>query len=439
MILAPTDSPHSYTYRPPPELPHVLEQYLEAAFLYTQRRDLMGNPSSSLQDNLLLDMRIDAFLDGLRISPNPSAQIVMQALEEPAPELLFLAGILTLESKNTPRLKQLLALAETDCDLQKGLLDAFTWVPLSFTQPLIPHLLAFNSTFFRQVGLHLYRQHQIHADTEFERAITQQEPSMLKCALQAVGEIGMLDLLPQCLALLNHEQADIRFMAARSCAMLGEREHSLAYLRQIALAPEPPQSVPLKKLALSLLAAFLPLSEAHRFLSSLAAQSNDRRLLVQMAGELGDPASIPALLRLMQDKDLSRLAAHAFCIITGLDLVENDLEQAPPEDLTGGPNDDPDDDVIDTDPDQDLPWPNQEQVAAWWSLHNGAFKAGTRYLAGKEATEPNCLEALEQGSQAQRRAATLQLKAIHPSSALFLLDAPAWRQITRLKTLHASM
>lgn len=438
MILAPTNNAQSYTYRHPQELPQVLEQYLEAAFLYTQRQDLISGPSRSLQDNMLLDLRIDSLLDGLRVSPNPSAQIVMQALEEPSPELLFLTCILTLESKNTPRLKQLLALAETDSDLQKGLLDAFSWVPLSFTQPLIPHLLAFNSTFFRQVGLHLYRQHQIHADTEFERAITQQEPSMLACALQAVGEVGMLDLLPHCLALLNHERADIRFMAARSCAMLGERERSLAYLRQIALEPGSLSS-PLTKSALALLAAFMPLPEAHLFLSSLASQNPDRRLLIHMAGELGDPASVPALLRLMQDKTLSRLAAHAFCIITGLDLVENDLEQAPPEDLTGGPNDDPDDDAVDSDPDEDLPWPNQQQVAAWWTNHGSAFKAGSRYLAGKQATQHNCLAVLEHGCQAQRRAAALQLKAISPSSPLFLLDAPAWRQAARLKALIASV
>lgn len=414
------------------EIPRVLAEYLEVESLYDQRRNLLQGSTGTLTQLLQLDLRIDSHLDGLRIG-DPYGKLLTEALESPSAGLIFLATVRTLESKNTPRLKQLLALAETDIDWQQGLLDAFSWVPLSFTQPLLPHLLAASSAFFRRVGLHLYRQHQIHADTEFERALTQADTPTRLEALNAVGEIGLLDLLPHCLSLLEHKEDSLRFAAARACLLLGERQRTLPVLSQLATTDSDHQTR-----ALSLLTAFLPPDQAHAFLSHLASQTQNRRLLIQAAGELGDPANIPALLRLMQEDTLSRIAAQAFCLITGIDLIELNLDQAAPADFSAGPTDDPNDPDTSSDPDESLPWPNRAELEQWWSQHSQHFTPRTRYLAGLPPTATHCHQLLAHGNQAQQTAAALQLKAQNPATPLFLLNLPAWRQQHRLQLLSTN-
>lgn len=410
----------------------VFDSYLELSSLSDQRRAALKQPAFTLTEHSSIDWRMDSVLDGLRVSGKEGYERMVLALAEPTPERVFVTTVLTLENRNTQRLKQLLVLAEAEPALQTAMLDAFAWVPASFTQQLIPHLLATSSRFCRLAGLHLYRQHQVHADTVLEWAITQPEAELQTMALDAVGEIGLLDLLPRCLQWVNSPDVRIAFAAARACALLGERQHSLARMMQIAQVESDCQ-----REALSLLAALLPVNGAQQFLSTLAKRIADQRLLVQVAGELGDPANIPALLRLMQNPALSRLAGHAFCAITGLDLVEQNMDCPAPETLQSGPTDEAEDSQVESDPDEALPWPDQAKLAQWWAHNGGCFKAGVRYLAGGEITRQYCLQVLQHGFQSQRRCAALYLKAFDPASPLFLLDEPVWRQQKRLAQLLA--
>lgn len=175
----------------------VLDAYLELAFLAEQRRVALSQPAFTLAEQSALDWRIDSVLDGLRISGRDGYDRLMQALATPTAELVFVATVLTLENRNTARLKLLLALAEAEPAWQTPVLDAFAWVPASFTQPLAPHLLATASSFCRRAALHLYRTHQVHADTVLEWAMTQPDPSQQQLALHAAGETGVMDLLPR--------------------------------------------------------------------------------------------------------------------------------------------------------------------------------------------------------------------------------------------------
>ena len=410
----------------------VFDSYLELSSLSDQRRVALKQPAFTQAELNNIDWRMDSVLDGLRVSGNAGYERLVAALASPAPELVFVATVLTLENRNTQRLKQLLVLAEAEPALQTAMLDAFAWVPASFTQQLVPHLLATSSRFCRLVGLHLYRQHQVRADTVMEWAITQPDAELQRIALDAVGEIGLLDLLPRCLRWVNSPDVKTSFAAARACALLGERQHSIARLVQIAQVESSCQ-----RDALSLLAALLPVNGAQQFFASLAKRIADQRLLVHVAGELGDPANIPALLRLMQNPVLSRLAGHAFCTITGLDLVDQNMDCPGPETLQSGPNDDAEDSQVESDPDEALPWPDQAKLVQWWAHNSGRFKPGVRYLAGAEITRQHCLQMLQQGCQSQRCSAALHLKVFDPVSPLFLLDEPVWRQQKRLAQMLA--
>lgn len=410
----------------------IFESYTELASLVEQRRASLAESSFTFESLRHLDWRIDSMLDGLRVTGATGYERLMTTLASPTPDLIFVATVLTLENRNTRFLKQLLALAQADAGLQPAVFDAFAWVPLEFSQPLIAHFMATTSNLCRLLGLDLYRQHQVPADSVLEWALSQPDRIVQKLALDTVGENGLLDLLPQCLSLLNSPDQNTAFAAARACLLLGEYQRSSTLLLQFAQRQSAWQ-----REALTLLTAQLPVTNANQVLSSLGQQGLDARLMVRMAGQLGDPANIPALLRLMQNPALSRLAGQAFCTITGLDLVEQSLDGTAPEEIKTGPTDDPDDINVESDPDEALPWPDQAKLVQWWSSNGSRFKAGVRYLQGREINRAQCLQVLQQGCQGQRQLAAIHLKSLDPASPLFRVDAPVWRQQKRLAQLLA--
>jgi uncharacterized protein (TIGR02270 family) len=152
------------------------------------------------------------------------------------------------------------------------------------------------------------------------------------------------------------------------------------------------------------------------------------RVAIQAAGALGDPATVPRLLELMADPPLSRLAGEAFGQITGARLAEDKLDGPAPEGFEAGPTDDPEDALVDLDPDDGLDWPNPAKVRSWWAANQRRFPNGTRHLCGRPITIEQLKAVLRDGYQRQRVAAALELAVRHNREPLFEVRAPAWRQ-----------
>lgn len=406
----------------------------EAGVLYETLQEQLCGDTATFHDISTLCDRLDAHLDVLRIAGTQAWSLLGVQLASPNAGLMFTATVLSLEQRQSRRLKMLIALAETDAGLESALLYAFGWVPAAATAPLVVPMLGASSPLYQRIGLYLCRQHQVAADTALERVITVPDRRLQIVALEVTGETGALDLLPYCIQRLGVDDPDLRHAACRACLLLGERQRSLPLLTQWVSTPSPHQ-----KAALSLLTAFLPVTQAQSVLATVGRNSPDRRLLVQLAGELGDPANVPAMLRLMPDPVLGRIAGHAFGMITGADLVALNLDRPAPPDMNTRPDDNPENDNVDADADDALPWPDQSKVSEWWAQHSGRFMVGQRYLAGSAITVEQCLQVLQQGNQLQRRAAALHLKALNPASLLFPVDAPAWRQKARLASLIATL
>ncbi len=146
------------------------------------------------------------------------------------------------------------------------------------------------------------------------------------------------------------------------------------------------------------------------------------------AGALGDPVSIPWLLQLMEVPELARPAGEAFSLITGVDLAYADLEGQWPAGFSAGPTEEPEDEEVAMDPDEDLPWPAPELIARWWDAHQGEFRNGVRYLAGKPLSREHLQQVLRTGLQRQRAAAAIELALLQPGQPLFAVRAPGFRQ-----------
>ena len=171
----------------------------------------------------------------------------------------------------------------------------------------------------------------------------------------------------------------------------------------------------------------MSLDAGHKVLQRLA-EATDTRRLIQGTGLVGDCKYVPWLIRQMRENTYARLAGEAFSIITGASLSLLELEDDRPANFESGPNDDPNDPNVDSDPDEGLPWPRVTKIESWWSTNASRFERGTRYFVGEPLTRFHLTTVLKRGNQRQRILAAHYLCLLDPGTPLFNTSAPAWRQ-----------
>jgi uncharacterized protein (TIGR02270 family) len=153
-------------------------------------------------------------------------------------------------------------------------------------------------------------------------------------------------------------------------------------------------------------------------------RSEFKRTVIQATGIIGDPGSVPWLIKQMEDAEVARVAGESFSMITGVDIAYDDLEGEWPEGFEAGPTDNPEDENVDMDPDEDLPWPEPKLIHGWWEENNTRFQAGQRYLLARLLDGGNLRWVLINGQQRQRCAAALELALLEKDSPLFETGAP---------------
>jgi uncharacterized protein (TIGR02270 family) len=220
----------------------------------------------------------------------------------------------------------------------------------------------------------------------------------------------------------THDDDESRFWAARSAALLGVA--GAAGNLETFVDP----TSPFREKALNLAMRLMDGAAALAWQKDLAASPSTLRLAVIGAGIAGDPALVPWLIERMNDPMLARAAGEAAATITGVDIAREGLEGKRPKGFKTGPSDDPRDDHVALDPDDGLPWPDAQSMAAWWDKANGRFPQGVRHLAGRPLAAGWLAQVLRAGRQPQRAAAALELAILEPGRPLFDVCAPAFRQ-----------
>ena len=172
----------------------------------------------------------------------------------------------------------------------------------------------------------------------------------------------------------------------------------------------------------------LPHASAIDWHSELARHPDAYRLAIIGAGVIGDPVLIAWLIDRMERPELARVAGESFSMITGIDITYADLDGERPEGFESGPTENPEDENVELDPDEDLPWPNPELIRAWWGKNKSGLNCGTRYLLGQPITFEQMEHVLRTGRQRQRHAAASELSMLKPGLPLFEVRAPGFRQ-----------
>lgn len=412
-----------YADKTMPIIKPIIEQHAEnVAFCWLLRDRASSGPHYDLNDLVALDDRMDANLDGLRISGDAGWEICRSAMDIGEPGEIFTAGVLAFEGLVPECMDAVLAAVEEANDLQRALISAFGWIDFEAIAVPARRLLDADLAFLKYIGLAAHAVHRRDPGAALAQLMEASDGRVRARALKAAGELGRLDLLPAVRAHLQDEEEKCRFYAAWSATLLGDTS-TMESLTALAVAPGP-----FAQRGCNLAVRKMTPGQALQWLRQLGQQTESAHLAVGGCGALGDPAAVPWLLEMMQDPDLARAAGESFSMITGVDLVYEDLEAEPPEGFEAGPSENPEDDDVALDPDEDLPWPEPDSIKAWWVKSGKNFKAGIRYLCGKPISRDHCQQILISGYQRQRNAATLEVVLLKPGLPLFAVRAPGWRQ-----------
>ena len=336
--------------------------------------------------------------------------------------------MLAFESADEIRTDLILQKAAPSPELSEGVISALHWLPHDRAAKHIQKLLESKSTDCLYIGIAASALHRRDPKYFLDNAINSSDPRLKARAFHAIGELGRKSHTLQKARLqdnLNNPDPTISFAAAWSSALMGDAK-ALEILQMFVN-----QGSPYGASAMNIAMRRMKPGAALAWQKELAKSPDTLRLAVHGAGIIGDPALIPWLLEQMPIPDQARVAGEAFTMITGIDILKRSMEDQCPAGFSAGPNDDPSDPNVGPDPDEFLPWPNREMLAAWWGKHKDKLPAGTRLLLGKTLTRENILNVLNTGSQRQRAAAALELAIIEPGRPLYNICDPAWRQMPR--------
>lgn len=383
------------------------EHASEAVFLWGFRDRAVVDATYDRASIAELDERVEAHVDGLRLSETLGWLCAMSELEEKASGgAAFVPTVLALEQRDWKGFARVLDLAGDDPKAARGIASALAWLPFAQVRPILPGLLAGRCPppmiWLGIAGCAVHRQ---DPGQVLGYALVSPSERVRARALRAVGELGREDHLPDLrLAMTSDEHEGCRYWAAWSAALAGEPKAIDVLWRMAAgggMYAERAAAMAMRRME-----PRLGLS----WLYSLAGMERGERPALVGAGALGDPTMVPWLLEAMKKPETARLAGLSFAMITGLDLSEEKLATDKPAGFVEGPTEEPDDDDVSMDPEDGLPWPDPAALEGWWKREGKRFQTGTRYLLGQPMGETGWLEkVVATGNQAARAAAAVEL------------------------------
>lgn len=402
----------------------VVSQHIEdLAILWNTRSVLLAAGSVALRHLARLDNRLAAHHDGGVVAGADGLGMAAGRMIDPTPGTMFATTVIAVDLRETLQWDRCLAAAEAMPESAMGLLSALGWVERDRLAGIGRALLESTSPFRRRLGVAACRLHRVDPGPALLAALKDESPIVRAEAIRTAGELGRHQLVST-IAAVNDDDPDCAFWAAWSAVLLGDRERALQTLTKIAFGVDSAYRMRAFRLSLQ---AMSP-AAAHTALQRLHGDPEQLRWLIQGSGVNGDPTYVPWLIKQMTNEKTARIAGEAFSLVTGTDLALLDLERKPPETIEAGPNDNPDDENVEMDPDESLPWPDPNRIYPWWEQNGARFQPGVRYFMGAQVSREHCIGVLKDGYQRQRMLAAHYLCLLQPGTPLFNTSAPAWRQ-----------
>ena len=395
----------------------IYERYVDdASFLWILRSIAVEQPHYNADEVAELEQRIEAHLSGLMTSMEQGWQACETALLLEEPGEVFTATVIAVRSHDPAKIQKAVEVGLSNPRATKGLVSAFGWLPAGLARPWIERFIASKDMNHKYLGVAAASVRREDPGAILAKILNredcQQNIPLYTRALRLVGELRRQDLMPNLQAAQASDNPDIQFWSTWSAIMLGHK--SVVSVLQSFVFNSGAHQVCAAQLAFRT----LPVETARAWISTLAKNDAQARIVIKATGILGDPHAVNWLITKMADPKLARLAAEAFTQITGVDLIQNELVVEVPTDQMPLPNDDATDDDVSLDEDENLPWPDVAKVTGLWRNHGQHFMVGQRYFLGKPITADGLKQKLATGTQRQRHAAALEL-ALSGETPLF--------------------
>ncbi|MFV2057252.1 MAG: TIGR02270 family protein, partial [Thiohalomonadales bacterium] len=284
----------------------VTQHAEESAFLWLLRDAAVRQPHYDLNDLVSLDNRVEAHIDGLRISGDEGWSVCKEVLAIQEPGETFASAVLAFECLNGGRMDSVITTGCGSRENYRGLLSALGWIPFIKIESCLQGMLSANSPDYRRLALAAYAIHREDPGLVLTEAVDDTSSMFHARALRAIGELKRIDLLPSLLVCLQAEDAEIRFWAAWSALLLGDRT-AIEVMKPYVLA----QSA-YSEAAMQIMLRFMDVPTSTQWLSQNTDSPAVLRLSIIGAGIIGDPLYIPWLIKMMASPELARVAGEAF-------------------------------------------------------------------------------------------------------------------------------
>jgi uncharacterized protein (TIGR02270 family) len=406
----------------------VVDQFVEVACGLAQTRARWLNGYRfGLRDLRRLDERIEAHLDGLLVAPDTAEDTLNPLLEEQEPGAVTVGTMLHLFGRRGGMAKWLLQQHDANPRAPREIDAAFAWVPTSYLRGVANELLGSTEVRLQRIAVAAATAHRVVVD----RAVEWFDHDDVPLASEAARHLGSMRIHSPLSRRVRESRSRQYWNAWASLFTRGASEN----VRQVlyALAVEPGEYADEAR-AVSLTA--LPVAEAHELLRVATEQPDGLRRRIEGCALIGAPRYVDWLIGLMRDPAQARVAGEAFCTITGVDLVHQELDGEPLFDEAE--EDDRPETPLPATNDEDLLWPDADKVAKWWNSNQAQFRAHERYLCGALISTAHCRDVIRMRYQPQRAIAALHLGLHVRDLPVFDTTLPAWRQLAELDEVNPS-
>jgi uncharacterized protein (TIGR02270 family) len=390
----------------------IVEEHADnAGALWRMHAHAVDAPLYRLRDLALLDERIVAHLEGLRIAGGAGVQLARRGLASGEPAAVFVAAYLAFLSSDTDAMRQIVQVSMPIPAFTDALIAALSWLEFEVVQEPLRLLARSESSSYRRLAVAVTAAHRVRSEHGFGAAAADADPELSAVALRAIGETKTPNLESVLAGGQQAPEPSSRFWANWSMALFGDDRAAVEAFR---VGIEQPA---LSRKAIEIGMRTADPQWAREQIRSLVRAGAIRQAIVA-AGAFGDPLVVQWLLQMMEHTDLAKPAAESVAMITGVDLEAAEFKRDGPEDPPELPAED-----------HDLRWPSRDGLTAWWEREQHRFTAGERYLAGRRIGEHEALEVLRSGYQRQRRAAAIELARLRRDAMIFPTTSRAdWQQ-----------
>src|SRR5262249_29002378 len=203
---------------------NILSQHAEeAAFLWASRTRAASDPTYTLKALGVVDDRVEAHLDGLRIAGEAGWAMCRRKLENGDAGEVFPLAVLAFESGDRQRMLDALTVGCVSAATRRALISALGWLDYDAVKPWIDRLLSAKNAIHRAVGVGACAIHRMDPGAVLAASIADPDPTLRARALRAAGELKRVDLLNHVRQHVSDDDAACRFWAAWTLTLHTDR------------------------------------------------------------------------------------------------------------------------------------------------------------------------------------------------------------------------